>query len=114
MPHIRAGAARPLGVTSEQRMAVLPEVPTIAEAGVPGYVSSSWFGLVAPTGTPAPVVARVAEAAASALRQPDVVARFAAQGGELGGMGPEAFGGFILAEREKWTQVVRASGARAE
>jgi tripartite-type tricarboxylate transporter receptor subunit TctC len=114
MPHIRAGAARPLGVTSEGRMAVLPEVPTIAEAGVPGYVSSSWFGLVAPAGTPAPVVARVAEAAAAALRQPDVVARFAAQGGELGGMGPEEFGRFILTERTKWTAVVRASGARAE
>jgi tripartite-type tricarboxylate transporter receptor subunit TctC len=114
MPHLRSGAARPLGVTSEQRMAVLPEVPTIAEADVPGYVSSSWFGLVAPAGTPAPVLARIAEAAAAALRQPDVVARFADQGGELGGMGPEEFARFILAEREKWTAVVRASGARAE
>ena len=114
MPQIRAGAVRPLGVTSEERMAALPDVPTIAEGGVAGYVSSSWFGLVAPAGTPAPVVARVAEAFAAALRQPDVVARFAAQGGTLGGMEPEEFGRFILEERAKWGAVVRASGARAE
>jgi tripartite-type tricarboxylate transporter receptor subunit TctC len=114
MPQIRGGALRPLAVTTARRVAASPEVPTVAEAGVPGYESSSWFGLVAPAGTPAPVVARLADAVASALRQPEVVARFAEQGGELGSMGPEAFAAFIRAEREKWTAVVRTSAARLD
>jgi tripartite-type tricarboxylate transporter receptor subunit TctC len=119
MPHLRGGAVRALGVTSARRIAALPEVPTIAESGVPRYESSSWFGLVAPSGTPAPVVARLAEATASALRRPEVVSRFGDQaGGVLGGGGgeerPEAFAAFIAAERVKWAEVVRASGARAD
>jgi tripartite-type tricarboxylate transporter receptor subunit TctC len=114
MPQIRGGALRPLAVTTARRVAALPEVPTVAEAGVAGYESSSWFGVVAPAGTPAAVVARLADAVAAALRQPEVVARFAEQGGELEGMGPEAFAAFIRAEREKWTAVVQASGARLD
>jgi len=115
MPQIRAGTVRALGVTAAVRSAVLPEVPTIAEAGVPGFESTAWFGFVLPAGTPAPIVGRVAEAAAVALRQPDVVTRFAEQGGGvLGGMGPDAFSAFILSERRKWTEVVRASGAKAD
>lgn len=114
MPQIRAGAVRPLAVTSARRSPALPEVPTLAEAGVPGYESSSWFGFVAPAGTPAAAIGAVAEAVAAALRQPEVVERFAAQGGELGGMGPAAFAAFIREEREKWTAVVRASGARLD
>ncbi len=116
MPRVRGGEMRALGVTAPRRIAPLPEVPTIAEAGVPGYESSSWFGLVAPAGTPAPVVATLAQAMASALGRPDIVARFGAgTGGVLGGDGgAEGFAAFVAAERVKWTRVVRASGAQAD
>lgn len=113
-PQLTAGVIRPLAVTTAGRSARLPEVPTLAEAGVPGYAADSWFGMLVPAGTPPAVVARLAGALAAALARPELGARFAEQGGILGGMGPAAFGAFIRDERVKWTAVVRESGARLD
>ena len=108
-PHLRSGKLRALGMTSAKRAAALPDVPTIAEAGVPGYEAIFWYALFAPAGTPRPVVDRMQSEMAKALLLPDVRERLAADGAEPGGMRPEAFAAFIKAELDKWSRVVRAA-----
>ncbi|MGJ9416230.1 Bug family tripartite tricarboxylate transporter substrate binding protein [Massilia sp. CMS3.1] len=112
--HVRAGKLRPLAVTTPQRSPALPDVPTIAEAGVPGYSATSWFGLLAPAGTPAPVVAKLNAAILKALADPDVKKKFAEQGAEPHGEKPEQFAEFIRSETAKWGQTVKKSGATAD
>ena len=106
-PHLRSGRLRAIGVTGAKRAAALPEVPTIAEAGVPGYEAIFWYALFAPAGTPREAVGRTHAEVAKALRLPDVGQRLAADGAEPGGMPPEAFAAFIRTEIEKWGRVVR-------
>ena len=114
LPHIKAGKLRALGVTSAARSAALPDVPTIAEAGVPGYEASSWFGLVAPAGTPAPIVAKLQQTIAKSFGNPQVRERLQGQGAEPVGNPPEAFARYIQDEIAKWAKVVKASGARVD
>ena len=107
MPHLRSGRLRALGVTGAKRAAALPDVPTIAEAGVPGYEAIFWYALFAPAGTPRPVVDRMQSEVAKVLLSPEVRERLAADGAEPGGMRADAFASFIKAELEKWGRVVR-------
>jgi tripartite-type tricarboxylate transporter receptor subunit TctC len=106
-PHLRSGRLRALGVTSAKRAAGLPDVPTMAEAGLPGYEAIQWYGLFAPAGTPRDAVNRMQAETARALQAPDVTKRLAADGAEAGGMIPEAFTAYVKAEIEKWSRVVR-------
>ncbi|MBY4598623.1 tripartite tricarboxylate transporter substrate binding protein [Ottowia caeni] len=112
--HVRAGKLRAIAVTTAKRSDQLPQVPTIAESGVPGYEATSWFGLFTNAGTPAPVVAKLNAALAKVLAQPDVKKRIAEQGGMIQAETPEQFAAFIQAESQKWGKVVRDSGATAD
>lgn len=112
--YVRAGKLRALAVTTAARSAALPEVPTLAEAGVPGFEATSWFGLLAPANTPAPVLARLNGAIQKALADPEVKRQLLEQGAEPVGDTPQQFAGFIASETAKWGKVVRQSGARAQ
>jgi tripartite-type tricarboxylate transporter receptor subunit TctC len=117
LPHIRSGKLKALAVTSGTRSAVLPDVPTVAEAGgalLRNYEASSWFGLFAPAGTPADVVNRIQQETAKAMATPVVKERLLSQGAIPGGGTPAEFAKFIEAETKKWAQVVKASGAKID
>ena len=115
MPHIKAGKIKALAVTSAERSAALPELPTVAEAGpLKGFEASSWFGLLAPAGTPAEVVNRLQQETAKALATPALKERLQAQGAVPSGMSPADFTKFIAAETKKWAAVVKASGATVD
>ncbi|MBJ2162997.1 tripartite tricarboxylate transporter substrate binding protein [Acidovorax sp. IB03] len=109
--HVRSGSLVPLAVTTVKRSPELPNVPTIAEAGVPGYEATSWFGMLAPAGTPAPVLAKLNAAIVKVLAQPDVKKKINEQGAEVHSETPEQFAAFIQAESVKWGKVVKESGA---
>ena len=107
--HIRAGRLRALAVTTPQRFRGLPDIPTIAESGYPGYDFSSWFGVLAPAATPRPVIARLHAEVVQALKDPGVMQRL--EGFEIFGSTPDEFAAFIRAEIDKTAKVIRASGA---
>ena len=109
--HVRSGKLVPIAVTTAKRSPELPNVPTIAEAGVPGYEATSWFGMFAPAGTPAPVLAKLNAAIVKVLAQPDVKKKINEQGAEVYSETPEQFAAFIQAESVKWGKVVKESGA---
>lgn len=110
MPHIQAGKLRALAVTSAERVPQLPDVPTMREAGIDDMVVTAWFGLMAPAGTPAAVIDRLAGAAREVLALPEVRQRFGAMGGQAGGNSPAEFAAFIDAERARWQATVQAAG----
>jgi tripartite-type tricarboxylate transporter receptor subunit TctC len=114
MPHVKAGKLRPLAVTSAQRYPELPDVPTIAEAGVPGYEATSWFGLFTNKAVPAPIVQQLNAAIVKVLAKPEVVAQMKEQGAIAHPETPAQFEAFIKAETAKWGKVVRDSGATAD
>jgi tripartite-type tricarboxylate transporter receptor subunit TctC len=115
MPQIKAGKLKALAVTSAERSAAVPELPTVAEAGpLKGYEASSWFGLLAPAGTPADVVSRLQQETAKALGSPALKERLLAQGAIPSGMSPADFAKLIAAETKKWTEAVKASGAKVD
>ncbi len=114
VPHIQAGKLRALAVTSRKRSPLLPDVPTIAESGLPDYQAGSWYGIEAPAGTPRPIIDKLNAVIVKALRQPDVVKRLAADGAEVVGSTPEEFGEHIKSEIARVGKVVRAAGIQAE
>ncbi len=114
LPHIKSGRLKPLGVGSAKRVPALPDVPTISEAGVPGYEATNWWGIVAPAGTPRPVVERLHKELSVILASAETKKRFETEGGEAAQMAPEEFGRFISAETAKWAKVVKEAGIRAE
>ncbi len=106
-PFIQSGQLKPLGTGGAKRSPVLPDVPTIAEAGVPGYVADNWWGIAGPSGLPAPIVARVYEATQAALKVPELQAQFAREGASTVEMSSAEFGKYIETEIDKWTRVVK-------
>ena len=111
--HVQAGRLRPLAVTTARRSPLLPDVPTVAET-IPGFEVALWNGLLAPAGTPAPAVARLAAETAAALRGEELRRKLAEQGSEPAPSTPEDFARFIRAEIPRWTEIVRLSGATAD
>ncbi len=107
MPHIASGKLRALAVTGERRSTLMPDLPTMGEAGLPGYSASGWYGLLAPKGTPAPVIERLHQEAVRALRAPEVIERLSTQGAESVGGSPGAFSDLIRAEIGKWANLVK-------
>jgi tripartite-type tricarboxylate transporter receptor subunit TctC len=113
-PHTKSGRLRGLAVTAGKRSAVLPELPTIAESGLPGYEMLNWLGLFAPAGTPRPIVDKLSSEAIRIVRLPDIIARFNAQGAEPSALATDEFAAFVKSEIEKWAKVVAATGMTAE
>jgi len=114
IPFIQAGRLRALAVTTARRSASVPDLPTVAEAGVPGFEAITWHGVVVPAATPAPLVERLNRDIVSALAQPDLRERLAALGAEVRAGTPSEFADYIASEIPKWSKVVRDSGARIE
>jgi len=112
--HIRANSIRALAVTSPKRSPAFPDIPTMAEAGVPGFESQSWYGMWAPAGTSPEIVRRMHAEVVKALASPDLAATWAAQGADAGGESPEQFGRFIRSEVDKWGKVARDLKISAE
>jgi tripartite-type tricarboxylate transporter receptor subunit TctC len=113
-PHVKSGRLRALGVTGAKRSAVMPEVPTIAEAGVPRYEEYNWYGLLAPNGTPAVVLAKVHRDVVGVLRAPEVEERLIKDGAEVIGNTPQEFARFIRSEIDKYASVIKERGLRAD
>ena len=113
-PHIRSRKLRALGVTSATRTPVFPELPTIAEAGVPGYEITLWYGVLAPAGTPAPIVTTLNRTLVKALDSQEMRERMAGEGAEPAPTTPEQFRAFIKSEIGRWTSVMKSSGIRPQ
>jgi tripartite-type tricarboxylate transporter receptor subunit TctC len=114
VPHIRSGKLRPLGVTDTRRSALLPDVPTIAEAGVPGYQAANWWGIAVPAGTPQPIIAKLHAAITAVLDSNEVKSQFDRDGAVIVQMNPTEFSRFFEAELEKWGKVVKAANIKPE
>jgi tripartite-type tricarboxylate transporter receptor subunit TctC len=113
-PYVRSGQLLALGTGGATRSPVLPEVPTIAEAGVPNYQATNWWGILAPAGTPKEIVDKVHAALAAAQDSPDTRKRLESEGADVVRMSPEEFGAFTVSEMEKWGKVVKESGIKAQ
>ncbi|HEY7788853.1 MAG TPA: tripartite tricarboxylate transporter substrate binding protein [Casimicrobiaceae bacterium] len=114
LPFIKAGRLRALAVTSGTRAAALPDLPTLAESGLAGFEASSWFGVLAPAGTPRDIVAKLNGAIATWLASPEAREKLSSQGAIAAGGTPDAFARHIAAETVKWAKVVKASGAHVD
>ena len=114
MPHVKSGKLAPVAVTSAKRSPALPELPTVAESGVPGYEASTWYGLLAPARTPGAVVARLQETTVKVLADAALREKLAEQGFEPVGDSPEEFGAYIKSEIAKWGKVIRDAGIQPE
>jgi len=112
--HVEAGRLRALATTGAKRAPAAPNLPTMIEAGVPGYVATNWFGTAVPARTPPAIVAKLSQEIARVLRLPDVGERLLSQGLEPVSSTPEEFSSYIRSEMSKWAKVVKASGAKAE
>lgn len=114
VPQVKGGKLRGLAVTGARRAPVIPELPTVGEAGLPGFAVSAWFGLIVPAGTPRDIVGRLQAESARALKLPETVERLSSMGAEIISSVPEEFGAFLRAEREKWARVIKAANIRSE
>ena len=112
MPHVKSGRIRPLGVTTAKRVQTVPDVPTIAESGLPGFDTSQWFGFLAPAGTPAPIIDRLYRALTRAAGDPEIKSRLEAQGVDVVNKPPKEFAGVIRHEIAQWAKVVKAAGIK--
>jgi tripartite-type tricarboxylate transporter receptor subunit TctC len=113
MPHIRAGTITPLAIAGKERLSVLPDVPTAAEAGLPGWQASSWFGVVAPAGTSPDIIKRLQTEIAKAVRQPSMQRFTQTSGMKMVSSTPEEFAKLIADERKKWGEIIKAANISA-
>jgi len=113
-PHIRSGKLRALATGGSKRSPVFPDLPTVAEAGVPGYEGVNWWGVLAPVGTPKAIVDKLSRDIAAALASPEVQKQFESEGAEVVQMDPDEFGKFLAAEMTKWERVVKEANIKAE
>ena len=113
-PHLKSGKLKALGTGGKTRSSILPDVPTIAEAGVPGYEATNWWGIVAPAGTPAPIIAKLHKEIAAVQQSPEVKQQFARQGASILQMSTPEFTAFIQTEMTKWGRVVKEGKLRKE
>jgi tripartite-type tricarboxylate transporter receptor subunit TctC len=111
LPQVQGKFIKAIAVAGAKRATALPDVPTVAESGVPGFEASAWFGLVAPAKTPAPVLAKLESEVDAILKMPDVQKRFTELGAEPAQISGAAFGRFLADETEKWTKIIQSSGA---
>jgi len=109
---VKAGRAKALGVTSAKRSPVLPDVPTLAESGVPGYAATNWYGMLAPAGTPKAIVAKLNKEVVAALRNPQTARMIANRGAEAEGSSAEEFGRYLRSEIAKWSKVIKEAGVK--
>jgi tripartite-type tricarboxylate transporter receptor subunit TctC len=114
LPQIKAGKLRALAVTGAQRSALMPEVPTVRESGVPGYQAGSWYGILGPAGTPPAVIARVNADVKTALANPDLQKQLATQGMEPVVMTPDQFGALLREDYDKWGKLIKEAGIKLE
>jgi tripartite-type tricarboxylate transporter receptor subunit TctC len=114
LPHIKSGKLRALAVTGDRRSAMVSDLPTMAEAGLPGYSVYAWFGLLAPAATPADIVTRISSEIQKGFKAPQIHERFAAMGADPVGNTPEQFAAFLKTEMAKWAKLVKAAGIKAE
>jgi tripartite-type tricarboxylate transporter receptor subunit TctC len=114
LSHVRGGKLNAIAVTSKTRVATLPQVPTVAESGLPGYESTSWYGFLGPAALSKDVVARVNSAVATALKSPDVRERYAALGAEPMTNTPEQYAAYLKKDMQDWAKVVKISGAKLD
>lgn len=114
VPHINAGRLRPLAVTPPMRVPAIPEIPTFAEAGVPGVVVVNWYGLIAPKGTPAALVDRISNETAKAMQSADMAKRLISEGSEAVGSTAKQFAQHLRAEHEQWSKVIKTAGIKGE
>src|SRR5437764_3170506 len=114
IPQVRNGKLRALGVGGKNRLAALPDVPTFAEAGLPGAEATNWWGIVAPAGTPVPALERLHKDVGAVVESPEMKKRVEVEGAEALRMSPREFGALIAAETAKWTQVAKEAGIKAE
>jgi tripartite-type tricarboxylate transporter receptor subunit TctC len=110
---VRGGSVKAIAIASERRLALLPEVPTFRESGV-DYVTGTWFGILAPAKTPAPIIARIDSAIADMLRDPAIRAKLIEQGAEVAGLGPAEFAGFLRDETARLSAVIRRTNIRLD
>ena len=114
LAHVKAGTLRPIAVGTGKRSPAMPEVPTVAEQGYPGFETSQWYGLMAPAGTPDAIVQKLAQAAATAGKSPTVAERLSAEAAEPSTSTPKEFAEFIKVEAVRWSDVVKKSGIKAD
>lgn len=114
IPHVHSGKIRGLAVTTLKRSQLVPELPTVAEAGLPGFEANNWYGIVVPAKTPRPIIDRLNKEFVAVLNMPDVKDVLFKQGLDASPSTPEAFGAYIKSETAKWAKVIKASGAKAE
>jgi tripartite-type tricarboxylate transporter receptor subunit TctC len=112
--NVEAGKLRALGTTGQKRSSVMPNLPTVSEAGVPGYDATIWLGIMAPAGTPAPVVEKLNTEIARVIARPEISGAWAKQGAEPMTMSPAAFGTFLKGDIEKWAKVIQTAGIKAQ
>lgn len=114
LPQVRTGKLRALAVTGARRLPALPDMPTVAESGVPGYEAASWYGVFAPAGTPRAIIDKVSGEVVRITRAPDVRERLIADGADPAGSSPEEFAAYIKRELARWGKVVREAGIKPQ
>jgi len=114
LPHVRAGTLKGLAVSTAKRSSLAPDIPTVAESGIPGFEAFLWYGIVAPAQTPPDVVQTLGREIAAVMKLPEIRERLIALGSEPAESGPDSFAAFIKSEAEKWGPIVVTSGAKAE